>query len=745
MTTIDPTPSTIGPDRPDRTAGPDRSGMLGALRPAARLTPVDPDHPVLPDHLRDRTALAQTVRLSARRTGYRLKRLAVRGPAVLLLLLVYTPRGLGRLVATIGKWAYDSDTAVLRHEHAGRGETAEATKVQSMRRANLHARWLVGGTLLAVVVGPVLAWTAPGVLATIVGAMTTLWLIKIIPGRHPAEIPASIGVGVVVWYFLPALLVHFPRPPWWSVVLFLTAAVLAVGWHGRPEGKGVGKAGQFALPGALQAPKPELVTDALVASVQGISEKTRGEIRWHAPGVARARNGYHLAGELVPGVTAADVVEARESFAAALRRPMGCVWPSVGPMHPGHLVLFIGDQPMATAEQSPWPLASGKRVDIFEALPLFTDQHGAWFDQRLAYNAVVIGGAPGFGKSFALRELGCAAALDPRTKIKCYDGKGNGDLRPLRLIADEFHEGDEPEDVATQLRSLQAIREEMRRRARFLRDLPASENPEDKVTSALVDRYPHLAPVVALVDELQVYTEHEDKETREAFGTVLADLVRRGRSAGIILIFATQKPDAKAIPTAITDNCSVRLAFRVNGQRANDCILGTEMHSRGVRATKFGPDDRGLAWLKGDGAEPLVVRTVHGFDKPTAEKLMAKARALRESLGLLTGYSAGEAAEAEDDQVRLLDDAREVLDAEGADRMHVETLLDRLALLRPGIYGPLDVAGLGAALRRAGVPTGQVKIGTRNTTGVRRAALDIAATSDEDPDNGDPGLSSVGS
>src|SRR5690606_11545138 len=102
-------------------------------------------------------------------------------------------------------------------------------------------------------------------------------------------------------------------------------------------------------------------------------------------------------------------------------------------------------------------------------------------------------------------------------------------------------------------------------------------------------------------------------------------------------IFCTQKPSADVLPTAIVDNCSVRLCFKVNGQRANDAVLGVEMHSSGVKATKFGPFDKGLAWLKGDADEPLVVRTVYGFDKPTSDSLLAKARALREKLGTLSG------------------------------------------------------------------------------------------------------------
>lgn len=695
---------------------------------------VDLDESPLPAWLADWETFRATAAVVRKRWTRRARNLAVLLPGALWwLAVVYPWRGLGRVVARVSRFVYDQDTAALRASHGARGETPEALKVHNMRRANLHARWLVAGMLLVPPAFLVMAWTYPRALSAVVAALVFVLIVKAIPGRGLEELGVAAAAGGATFFSLPYLLALIPVPPVWPFELLGVAAWLGLGWHGRPAGKKLGGGGKFSAPGALEKPTADLVAAALVAAVPGVTEKTRDSIRWHAPGVARDRGGYHLSGELPPGVTVSDVMENREEFAAALRRPMGCVWPGRGPMHPGHLHLFIGDEPMATAEQPRWPLADGPRVDIFTRLKLFTDQRGGWKEQLLAYQAIVIGGAPGYGKSFALREIGCAVALDPRTKVKCYDGKGNGDLRPLRLIADEFHEGDEPDEIRAQLASVQAVREEMRRRARFLRDLPAELNPEDKVTSALVDRYPDLAPIVLLFDEVQVYTEADDKDVREAFVAALADIVRRGRSAGIIPVFCTQKPSATVIPTIITDNCSVRLCFRVTGQKANDAVLGTEMHSSGIKATKFGPDDKGLAWLKGDGAEPLVVRTVFGLDKPTAEKLMAKARALRESLGLLTGYAAGEQAEAEDDQVRLLDDCREVLDEDGADRMHLVTLLDRLALLRPGIYGVMDVDGLGAALRGAGVPTGQVKVGGKNTTGVRRAGLDVAATDDADP------------
>jgi S-DNA-T family DNA segregation ATPase FtsK/SpoIIIE len=742
MTQIDDRPPNNG-----HKLAPQKDAIT-AIRGERPKLEIDTTAPVLPAHLRNREAATDAAKAWWRNASYTAKKRAVQAPMILFWLVIYSPRGFGRLVAMLGRWVYDQDSAALRHEHAGNRETAEYARAHAVRKANLHARGLVFVTGLTLVAGPILAWTAPYVLSTIVAVALFLWTVKLIPGKEAVEYVVALVIAGVVWFFLPYGLALIPVPPTWAFVVVIAAVVLTLGYLGRNREKKLGAAQKFDTPSQQVKPSADLVIDALIASVTGITEKHRELFRVHAPGVARARGGYHLSLELPPGITVSDVMEKREEFAAALRRQLGCVWPSKGHMHPGHMKLFIGDEPMATAQQARWRLADGKRVDVFNPLPLFTNQEGDWVDLLLMYKALVIGGAPGFGKSFGLRALGCAVALDPRTRIVVLDGKANGDMRPFRLVAHGYYEDDDDEGIAAQVKAVQEIREEMRRRAKFLRELPAEENPEDKVTSALVDKYPHLAPIFVLIDECQVYTEHEDKAgVREPFISAAADLVRRGRSAGIVPVFCTQKPSADVLPTAITDNCSCRICHKVNGQRANDAVLGNEMHSSGIKATKFGPDDKGLAWLKGDGAEPLVVRTVYGLDKPASESLLAKARALREGLGLLTGYAAGDEAEEEEQQVNLLEDAREVLDSpeNNGKAMSLAGLRDRLELLRPGIWGHLDVDALGSMLRAAGVTPASVYCADvkRSAQGVKREWLNIAATDDEGPEDDGPGLSVV--
>lgn len=710
---------------------------LDKLTEHRETTPVDTTAPIRPGWLADREAFHSTTALVVRRAAYRTGRFLLHLPALLALLVLYSPRGLGRLAKALGRYLYDYDSAEIRHQHAGQAETKEYAAAARIRAANLRARWMVAGTLAVLVLGPILAWTYPYVLSGIVAVALFVWTVKLIPGKEMWELGVALGVAAAAWWFLPMGLELIPVPPAWVWPLVVVPIVLALGWHGRPVGKTLVKRDDPAAAGIPEKPSAPVVIDALCRiGVPGMTEKVRDEVKVFAPGVARSKRGYHLSMDLPAGITAAAVMDKREAFAGALRRELGTVWPRKGVRHPSHLELFISDQPMATAPQGQWSLAEGEPVDIFRPMPLFTDQEGQWVNLTFAYNHLLVGGAPGYGKSFAVREFGVAVAFDPRVRIVVLDGKGNGDMAALRLVAHGFYQGDEPDEIADQLAAVKEIREEMRRRARFLRDLPREENPQSKVTSELVDRYPHLAPIVLLIDECQTYTEHEDRKIRDEFVAVFTDLVKRGRSAGIIPVFCTQKPDASCLPSGIADNCSVRLCFRVNGQRSNDQILGTEMHRTGIKATLFSAQDKGLAWLKGDGADPQVVRTVHGIDNVRAEELMLVAREIRERKGLLTGYAAGEEAEREEVQADLLADCRDVLDHPPVKAMHLAPLRDRLEMLRPGLWGHLDVDALGSLLRAAGVRTGQVKAEGRNTTGVKRADLDVAATSDEDPDEG---------
>ena len=393
--------------------------------------------------------------------------------------------------------------------------------------------------------------------------------------------------------------------------------------------------------------------------------------------------------------------------------------------HAGRLVLWVGDQDMRKATQPAWALRKGTRVDLFQPQPFGTDQRGRWVDLRLMFTSVAIGAIPRMGKTFALRELLLIAALDPRAELHSYDLKGTGDLDPLEKVAHVHGVGDEPEEIDKAVTDFRGLRDELRRRAKLIRELAKKGMaPENKVTPELASKKSlGLHPIVIGVDECQVWFEHPDYG--EELEATCTDLVKRGPALGIILILATQRPDAKSLPTGISANVSTRFCLKVQGQTENDMVLGTSKYKQGVRATTFAWEDKGIGYLVGEGSDAQIVRTVAGLDGPASEKVAAYARRLREQAGTLSGHAIGEQLQSEQDTRRdtLLEDILTVV-PETEKKVWNERVIARLYELRPDAYETYrEAADLTAALKRHGIRTGQVWGTTDDGKGASRIGI----------------------
>lgn len=722
----------------DQPAERPRFAALVGERPRAEL---DTSRPVRPEWQRNAATTRATAAQFARRNAYRARAQLFYLPAYLALLVWRAPVGLARLVASLSRYLYDYDSAAVRHRHAGNTETAEYAKAQAIRKANLKARWMVAGTALVLVLVPALAWLAPVVLATIVAPALFVWTVKLIPGKSPWEVVVAAVLAGLVWWWLPTWCALVPAPPAWPFLVALPAIVLALGWHGRVHGKKVVKT--VALPQQVVEPlRAPVVTEAL-CELGNSRMKESGQIRLLSDPV-RCGQGYQMDLELPRGVPAAFVVGKREAFASGIRRQLGCVFLSVGASHPGHLVVFVSDQPMAQQSQEEWPLLKSGRVDLFRPVPMFTDQRGTWVALVFAYASMVIGALPRMGKTFLLRQALLVAGLDPRAKVYALDGKGTGDLAACAQYAHFYSRGAKPEEIERVRAAVRELRAELLRRADIIDGLSREDCPESKVTSELADRRRDLCPIVVGIDETQSYFEYGDTSNREhkRIRTELADgiteLVKLGPALGIIVLLASQSVNATTIPRPISTNAAFRACLKVADQVANDQILGTSAYSQGLDATQLDYDDKGVLYLRADGKRTRVVRTVVGLDAVAAEAVAARARSYREAADLLTGDAAGDDGVDQVFAVDIVADSRGVLDSEGKPAMHLVDLLAGLALLRPGIWGHLDVEALGGMLRQAGVDVVQVKIGRRNTSGVRRPALDPVRdeTPDEDDEDG---------
>lgn len=726
--------STAVPDQPQPLTSP-----LDLVLGERQRREVDTTVPILPLWLRDRLTFLIAARQFARRNAYRGGKWTLNGPAFVLLLVMYSPRGLARVTVSLSRYLYDWDSAQVRHQHAGNTETPEYVKAQNIRKANLKARWMVASAVTVATVGPVLAWTAPHALAWIVAPVMFVWIVKMIPGKEFWEYIVAFGSAALVWWKLPHWLALVPDPPWWLLPAIGATAVLVLGWHGRPRNRALVKSTELGEGIVIPLRAPMVRSALCQIGIAGLKEpddiRLLMDVHRHGPGV-------QVDLELPGGVPGASVVERREKLAAALKRELGTVWPSVGIRHAAHLSLYVCDEPMVKQAQKPWPLAEGAEVDIFLPQPFVTDQRGEWVTQTFAYANAVIGAQPRMGKTYILRQALLVAGLDVRTKVYALDGKGTGDLAPCRPFAHFYSVGDDDEEVEGRvLPALRELRVELRRRAKLIRELPHDECPQSKVTSELANRR-GLEPIVVGIDESQAYFGYGDKKNkahaavRDEITAIVTDLVKRGPALGFIVFLATQNVCEETIPRQISINAVIRIALKLFDHTANDQVLGTGAYSRGVDATQFDIEDKGVAFLRADGDRALIVRSVVGLDTVAAERIAAIARHRREAKNRLTGEAAGEDGIEQVLEVDLLADIRDVMDNPPVARMHLATIVDALQLLRPGTWGHLDVKALGGMLRAAGVFVGQVNVDGRNTSGIRRQDLDLRIPPDELDDAG---------
>ncbi|WP_327431740.1 cell division protein FtsK [Streptomyces sp. NBC_01236] len=663
----DPTARVMVDQSAVKATGP---GYLGRLLAAQR-------RPVVPVWLQSvaelKTATGWVARHYAHSVGYH----ALRSPVYAARLTLQAPSGAAKFVGGTLRWVADREGEPVRLAAVRREDAADYLKLSRQRDGRVRLRTLVA------------------VLAMFIG----------------------LGSALAIYVLAPA----------WLQALSVGAVTLALGVAGR-------KADAPVIHRAVELPKAVKLTSDIVLRALGslgipainqAQGKGRDGFEFTAP-ITRDGPGWRAEGNLPYGVTVTDVIERRDRLASGLRRPLGCVWPEAVPdEHTGHLVLWVGDQDMNKAKKPAWPLAKTGTVDLFKPVAYGTDQRGRWVEVTLMYIAGVIGAIPRMGKTFLLRLLLLIAALDPRAELHTYDMKGTGDLDPVGTAVSHRHAaGDDDENIAYALADWRAVREELRRRVKVIRSLPRDICPENKVTSALADkRSLGLHPVVIAVDECQVLFEHS--EHGKEFEEIATDLVKRGPATGIVFLAATQRPDAKSLPTGISANASARWCLKVMGQTENDMVLGTSAYKRGIRATMFSWGDKGIHYFIGEGSDARIVASVY-VDGPGADIIAARARKVREKAGLLSGYALGEAPEAVTGPAYdLLADILAVVPAEEP-KVWSESVAGRLGELRPDVYGGWDAEGLAAALKPYGIATGQVWGKTESGKGANRRGIERA-------------------
>ncbi|WP_157931060.1 hypothetical protein [Mycobacteroides abscessus] len=211
-------------------------------------------------------------------------------------------------------------------------------------------------------------------------------------------------------------------------------------------------------------------------------------------------------------------------------------------------------------------------------------------------SGMVVGGVPGSGKTASM--LPCFAAMAGHAELHVFDGKAQRDLHPLRHIARTYDRSGDLDAPLETLRNLEKLRV-MRGDALY-----ESLKADNFWNVARADREQlGIKPVFVILDEAQTWlTMPSDKEKKVFVAEareLVETLIRKGRSAGIVVVLTTQKPSAASIPTDLRDNAALKLCFKVTtpemavtvlGQQASDAPSPTDIarsaHGRFVMETE---------------------------------------------------------------------------------------------------------------------------------------------------------------
>ncbi|MEU7182316.1 MULTISPECIES: cell division protein FtsK [Streptomyces] len=432
------------------------------------------------------------------------------------------------------------------------------------------------------------------------------------------------------------------------------------------------------------------------------------------------------------GKTASDVLAKREVIAQELgvdeiQVIMSRVRAAKGG-NAGRVSMWVADDDPYLADPTPSPLAVMDTFSIWDAVPFGADARGNRVSVPVIWQSMFFGGLPRRGKTFTQRLMTAAGLLDPWVRHYVADFKGGQDWMGMRHVAHRLVLGAEEDAIEAFKEMLAELLAEMERRFALFRGLPTSICPEGKLTPQIIEKY-KLPFIFLTVDELQEAFLAMDDKDREAVVDDLGRIARRGPAAGFISNYASQRPDAKSVPTKLREIITIRCCTQVTDKTSSDMVLGSGKAAMGADASLLSEEHKGVTVLV---TGPASYATVKNDLLTTAEfnTLCLKGRALREPLGQITGDAAGDvAAGAGRAGVAIAPVLSDVLDVmRHSDRMHSVDLLARLVNADEDRYGDWDLDKLAAELDAAGVKrtTKQINIKGKNLAGYRRADLEAA-------------------
>jgi S-DNA-T family DNA segregation ATPase FtsK/SpoIIIE len=618
--------------------------------------------PIVPAWMRNRNQAADTARWLMRYTAYAIGVHTTRSPKYAARITWRSIRGAGRVTWLAGRWCFDREGLPARLDAVRKADADKYLNLSKQRDRRIRSRIML--TLLGTL----------GMAGTVTAGL--LWA------------------------------------PWWVQAPAGLGAAVGLAKAGSPEGKPI--TDRVSIAPAYIRLTAELTRKALIECGAGI--KNPEDITFVVD-IRRDGPGHTAVVDLPPGIIATDVIDKRERLAAGFRLPKTQVWPAtMDGEHPGRLQIWVADKPVSAMKAPTWPLLTTGTTNYFQPFTFGFDERQRPVTWRLDEKNSLFGGIPGSGKSFAVRTVALAGALDPLVNLVVFELKGSGDFDCLEDLCIRYGSGADEVTKDAALEALRWLEAECDRRGPLVKQWARKGlNSENKVNRAMCMRDPRLRPILAIFDEIQeLFTDPDRKKEAVAIAT---SVVKRGRALGIHLVLATQRIDKESIPRGISSNMGVRFCMAVTSHVEADLVLGTGAYSRGARPTEFEPGpDSGWGWRAGIG-RAAPVRAAF-LDNTAATKVVARAKQIRQAAGTLD-HPADELQPVRD----VLVDVRGVYYA-GEAFISWPAIAARLAEHHPTMYAQITPDVVSAQIRALGVKSENGRDRTDGNKVVKGAKLD---------------------
>ncbi|MGY5007209.1 FtsK/SpoIIIE domain-containing protein [Streptomyces sp. 900105755] len=258
-----------------------------------------------------------------------------------------------------------------------------------------------------------------------------------------------------------------------------------------------------------------------------------------------------------------------------------CTRVSVLPDGPGRVVIRgVRSDPLTTpTEHRP----TGRPPTDLTRWELGVDEYAAQVCVSLAnVPGVTVAGTPGAGKTSGINKFICDFAPSAAVQIAGADGKvsraSEGDYADLVKRMFAFC-GDDLGEANALFKRMVELR---KRRSSTIRDVLGVKNMWH------VGPSPEWPLVVLIIDEAHTFFREykgSDAETKRLAALtaenarLVEDLVKKGRSVGMLVILISQKTTGDALPTFIRDVCPVGLSFAQKTVEAAVAALGDDIRN----------------------------------------------------------------------------------------------------------------------------------------------------------------------